>query len=81
MIHLLENRNGSRISHIKHHAVERTKVLSNQLELQKFLYENAIHIALISETWLRPHIKFNIRNYSVVRNDWQFSQRGSHFNS
>lgn len=56
-------------------------LLSNQLELQKFLYENAIHIALISETWLRPHIKFNIRNYSVVRNDWQFSQRGSHFNS
>lgn len=68
MIHLLKNHNGSRIYHIKQ-AVECTKSVKQSIRVTKFLYENVIHIGLISETWLRPHIKFNIRGYSVVRND------------
>ncbi|RVE43107.1 hypothetical protein evm_012248 [Chilo suppressalis] len=33
------------------------------------LSDHQIHIALISETWLKPNIKFDIRGYTVVRND------------
>ncbi|CAH2095325.1 unnamed protein product [Euphydryas editha] len=30
---------------------------------------NSIDIAIISETWLRPHHKFNIKGYDIIRND------------
>lgn len=42
---------------------------SNKYELQKFLLDNSIHICIISETWLKPHITFNMKGYSIVRND------------
>lgn len=43
--------------------------MSNRLELQNLLYEQDIHIALISETWLKPNIQFSIRGYTIIRND------------
>lgn len=44
-------------------------LLHNKYVFKKFLHDNYIHIALISETWLKPRMKFNIRGYTVVRND------------
>lgn len=44
-------------------------LVSNRLNLTHFLNENNIHIALISETWLKPNIRLNIRGYQVERND------------
>lgn len=44
-------------------------ILSNKRSLQHFLYDNNIHIAIISETWLRTHHRFNIRGFSIARND------------
>lgn len=38
-------------------------------ELKTFLIQHNIDIALISETFLKPHIFLNIHNYTVHRND------------
>lgn len=44
-------------------------LISNRLVLTKFLYDNNIHIAIISETWLKPHQFFSIKGYNIIRND------------
>lgn len=44
-------------------------IVSNRLVLSNFLYDNNIHIGIISETWLKPNQRFNIRGYSIERND------------
>lgn len=44
-------------------------IISNRHSLTQFLYNNNIHIGIISETWLKPHHKFNVRGYSFERND------------
>lgn len=44
-------------------------ILCNRHVLTKFLLENKIHIAIISETWLRPEQHFNIKGYNIERND------------
>lgn len=48
----------------------------NKNVFKKFLHDNNIHIAIISETWLKPHVKFNINGYTVVRNDCGNSHNG-----
>lgn len=42
---------------------------SNKQIFTNFLYTNNIHIAIISETWLKPHQQFKIKYYNVERND------------
>lgn len=45
-------------------------IVSNRLVLTNFLYNNNIHIAIISETWLKPiNQNFKIRGYNIERND------------
>lgn len=44
-------------------------IISNRLIFTRFLYENNIHIAIISETWLKQHQKFSIKGYNIIRND------------
>lgn len=44
-------------------------ILANKLILIHFLLTNNIHIAIISETWLKPNKKLKIKNYSIERND------------
>ncbi|XP_062527025.1 RNA-directed DNA polymerase from mobile element jockey isoform X1 [Bombyx mori] len=42
---------------------------SNKHAFTYFLYNNDIHIALISETWLKPEKKFHIKGYKIERLD------------
>lgn len=42
---------------------------SNKNSLCKFLSENNIGIALISETWFKPNTIINIYGYHIIRND------------
>lgn len=42
---------------------------SNKHAFTYFLYNNDIHIALISETWLKPEKQFNIKGYKIERLD------------
>lgn len=42
---------------------------SNKLAFTHFLYENNIHVALLCETWLKPHMRFSIKGYNIVRLD------------
>lgn len=44
-------------------------LISSKQLLTQFLYDNNIHVALISETWLKSHHRFNIRGYTIERND------------
>lgn len=44
-------------------------LLCNRHIFTQFLYENDIHIAIISETWLKPEQKLNIRGYKIERKD------------
>lgn len=44
-------------------------IISNRLTFTKFLSDHNIHIAIISETWLKPNNRFNIKGYQVERND------------
>ena len=41
----------------------------NKYFFKQFLNNNNIQIALISETWLKQNINFQIRGYTIVRND------------
>lgn len=42
---------------------------SNKQIFTNFLYTNNIHIAIISETWFKPHQNFKIKYYNIERND------------
>lgn len=42
---------------------------SNKHLFINFLYTHSIHIAIVSETWLKVNQNFNIRNYNIERND------------
>lgn len=44
-------------------------IVSNRHVLTNFLYDYNIHVAIISETWLKPNRQFNIRGYNIERND------------
>lgn len=44
-------------------------LLCNQHIFTHFLYEKSIHIAIVSETWLKPSQSLNIKNYNIERND------------
>lgn len=44
-------------------------ILHHQHIFHKFILDNNIHIAIICETWLKPHHKFKINNYNTVRID------------
>lgn len=44
-------------------------LLSNRHLLTKFIYDNDIDIAVISETWLKPHMSLKIKGYDIIRND------------
>ena len=42
----------------------------------QFLQDNRIDIALLSETFLKPHISFKIPNYKILRNDRTEGRKG-----
>jgi len=44
-------------------------IVSNKYVLAKFLYDNDIHIAIISETWLKQTQNFQISKYNIVKNN------------
>ena len=44
-------------------------IKSNKGDLQQYMYEHNIHIALISETWLKNDQWFNIAGYNIIRKD------------
>ena len=43
---------------------------------QKFIEDHQIDVALINETFLKPHITFRLANYNVIRNDRLDQQNG-----
>nr|CAI5836564.1 unnamed protein product [Callosobruchus analis] len=43
--------------------------VANKLSLDKFLHDNQIDIALISETWFKPNINIRFKEYSIIRRD------------
>lgn len=52
-------------------------IIKNKAYLQKYINENAVDIALISETWLKPkHTNFKLEGYDVVRTDRIGKQAG-----
>lgn len=44
-------------------------LINDKNHLVQFLYDNNIHIAIISDTWLKPHQRLKIRGYNIKRND------------
>lgn len=42
---------------------------SNKHAFSYFLHEYNIHVALLCETWLKPHMRFSIKGYNIVRLD------------
>lgn len=38
-------------------------------EFFDFMYRNDIDICLLTETWLKPNVKFSHPNYKIVRRD------------
>ena len=42
---------------------------SNRASFHKFIYENDIDIAILSETWLKPTANLNIPGFSIIRKD------------
>lgn len=44
-------------------------IISNRHILTKFLYDNDIHIAIISETWLKENQAFHIARYNIIKNN------------
>lgn len=51
-------------------------IRSNQHNFSLFLNDNHIHVALLCETWLRPHMRFQINGYNIVRLDSGNSHNG-----
>lgn len=43
--------------------------LDRRLQLTDFLVQNGVKVALLNETFLKPHIKFFIPGFKVFRND------------
>ena len=46
-----------------------SSVISKKAEFQHLLHRLSIDIACVSETFLKPHISFNIPHYSIYRTD------------
>ena len=46
-----------------------TSVKTKNLEIQKFLTDQNIDIAIITETWLAPTDTFRLHNYNITRKD------------
>lgn len=44
-------------------------ILHNRYEFTNFLYKEHIHIAIICETWLKPHLRLKIPGFNIERND------------
>lgn len=42
-------------------------IRSNRHIFSHFLIENNIHVALLCETWLKPEMRFNLKDYNTVR--------------
>lgn len=43
--------------------------LDRRFQLSDFLVRNGIKVALLSETFLKPHIKFYVPGFKIFRND------------
>lgn len=50
--------------------------VANKSSLEKALYEQNIHIALISETWFKPGKFVNFPGYNVIREDREDGKAG-----
>lgn len=46
-----------------------TSVVNKKEELEDFLLSNNIDVALISETWLKPDLKFKLKKFHCYRSD------------
>lgn len=46
-----------------------TSILHKKEEIEEFLERNKIDIALVTETWLKPEVKFKLKKYHVYRRD------------
>lgn len=42
---------------------------SNRQDFNYFLHMHNIHVALLCETWLKPHMRFKMKGYNIVRLD------------
>lgn len=51
-------------------------VLANKGSLENYLYKNEIHIASLSETWLKPGQNVTFKDYQVIREDNVNGYRG-----
>lgn len=56
--------------------INTTSVRNKKPQLTRFLVEEKIDIACLSETFLKPADKFEIMNYNVIRKDRQSPTRG-----
>ena len=43
--------------------------ISNKVNLENFLFEEKIHLAMLSETWFKPERYIAFSGYNIVRND------------
>lgn len=43
--------------------------VANKTTLEKFLFDQNVHIALISETWFKPGVFVNFPGYNIIRDD------------
>jgi hypothetical protein len=57
------------LTHLKIMQWNAQSLLCSRHFLTKFIYDNNIDLAVISETWLRPEQKFKIRGYNIERSD------------
>lgn len=51
-------------------------VLANKGFLERFLYENKINIAFLSETWFKPRSLITFQGYNLIRNDREDGKGG-----
>ena len=47
-----------------------TSIQNKKSELQNFLIEHQVDIAIITETWLSPKNLFHLQHYNIRRKDW-----------
>lgn len=50
-------------------------IKNKSIELFQFLIARKIHICLVSETWLKPHLSLNHQDFFVYRNDRELIRR------
>ena len=43
--------------------------ISNKVNLENLLFEEKIHLAMLSETWFKPERYIAFSGYNIVRND------------